>query len=126
MKLREIRLQNGISQAKLAKTLGVARTTITNYESGESKPDIEMIMNIAKYFNVSTDYLLDFNQEQEKKEPEKVEFKTDRFTKKQKEILRYVERLDDYQCKVAKIYFETLLDDFKDVEQNEEKKKENN
>ena len=59
MKLRELRTQNHISQDRLAKELNVGRTTITNYESGESKPDIEMVKKIANYFNVSIDYLLD-------------------------------------------------------------------
>lgn len=121
MKLRELRTQNHISQDRLAKELNVGRTTITNYESGESKPDIEMVKKIANYFNVSIDYLLDNEQQ---KEPENIEFKKEyNFTEKQEEILEYVKQLDDYQCKVAKVYFQTLLNDFQESEISQNKSK---
>ena len=120
MKLRELRTQNHISQDRLAKELNVGRTTITNYESGESKPDIEMVKKIANYFNVSIDYLLDNEQQ---KEPENIEFKKEyNFTEKQEEILEYVKQLDDYQCKVAKVYFQTLLNDFQIESENSTEK----
>ena len=120
MKLRELRTQNHISQDRLAKELNVGRTTITNYESGESKPDIEMVKKIANYFNVSIDYLL-YNEQQ--KEPENIEFKKEyNFTEKQEEILEYVKQLDDYQCKVAKVYFQTLLNDFQIESENSTEK----
>lgn len=57
-RLRELRLEKGLSQTKLAKTFGVDFRTISNWENGVRKPDIDMLVVIADYFEVSSDYLL--------------------------------------------------------------------
>lgn len=55
-RLRELR--NGENQEKTAKNIGISRGALSYYESGERKPDINVLHSIAKYYNVSTDYLL--------------------------------------------------------------------
>ncbi len=50
--------KNGISQQKLADYLEVKKNTISNWKNGRSTPDPITIAKIAKFFNVSTDYLL--------------------------------------------------------------------
>ncbi|HFK0084903.1 TPA: helix-turn-helix domain-containing protein [Listeria monocytogenes] len=57
-KLAELRKKKGYSQYKLAEELGFSRGQIANYEQGSREPDYQTLMKIAKYFNVSTDYLL--------------------------------------------------------------------
>ena len=42
---------------------GVAKNTISNWENNVNKPDIDLIAKLAKYFNVTTDYLLGLNQD---------------------------------------------------------------
>ena len=56
--LRLLRDERNLTQADIANTLEIDRTTYTKYESGKSKPDSDMLQKIATYFNVSTDYLL--------------------------------------------------------------------
>lgn len=56
--LKELRLQNKMSQQKLSSHLGVARSTIAMWESGASQPDHATVIKIADLFNVTTDYLL--------------------------------------------------------------------
>ncbi|MCI7125902.1 MAG: helix-turn-helix domain-containing protein [Agathobaculum sp.] len=58
MNLREIRKASGYTQAKLAKALGVSRTTVTMWENGGSQPDHETLLNMSSLFNVSVDALL--------------------------------------------------------------------
>lgn len=58
IRLKELRLEKDLSQTKLAEKLGVDFRTISNCENGVRKPDIDTVVNIAKYFEVSTDYLL--------------------------------------------------------------------
>ena len=57
-KLRTLRSSRKITQMDMAKLLGCARTTYTQYETGVSEPDFETLVKLADYFNVSVDYLL--------------------------------------------------------------------
>jgi transcriptional regulator with XRE-family HTH domain len=58
--LRELLEDNDITQKQLAADLNVGVTTIGNYIRGLREPDFEMLKLLAAYFNVTTDYLLDF------------------------------------------------------------------
>lgn len=59
MNLRKLREQKGVSQAELARSLGVARSTICQYEANRREPDNETLSKLADYFGVSTDYILE-------------------------------------------------------------------
>ncbi len=59
-KIRTLRLQKNIPQNDLAKILGVSKSTMSNYERNYSTPDPELLVKIADYFNVSIDYLFDY------------------------------------------------------------------
>ena len=52
------RSATGWSQVELAKRLGVAKQTVSNWENENIQPSIEMLVRLAKLFNVTTDYLL--------------------------------------------------------------------
>ena len=56
--LRELREIKGISQATLARDLGVSKSTIGLYETGDTLPDAKTLHDLAVYFGVSADYLL--------------------------------------------------------------------
>lgn len=54
----ELRTSLGWSQVELAKRLGVAKQTVSNWENENIQPSIEMLVRLAKLFNITTDYLL--------------------------------------------------------------------
>jgi len=56
--LKELRLAEGISQRELGKRLNVCNQTVSFWESGQREPDLDSLLKIAKYFQVSADYLL--------------------------------------------------------------------
>ena len=56
---------------ELAKEINVARNTVTQYEKNLARPSYEVLVAIAKYFNVSTDYLLGLEDEAGRKTYEK-------------------------------------------------------
>ena len=56
--LREIRNKKGYSQLKVAMDLNISRESLSYYENGKRSPDIEMLIRMSKYFNVSIDYLI--------------------------------------------------------------------
>lgn len=62
MKIKQLRMMNGLSQSAFAKQLNIAQNTLSNYENGQRKPDPEIIKLIADKYKVTTDYLLDADQ----------------------------------------------------------------
>ena len=54
----ELRTALGWSQVELAKRLGVAKQTVSNWENENIQPSIEMLVRLAKLFGVTTDYML--------------------------------------------------------------------
>ena len=62
-RLLELRSERGISQAKLAKELGVSFSVVCYWETDRSEPTAVNIVKIADYFNVSADYLLGRTEE---------------------------------------------------------------
>ena len=57
MRLKDLRKSRGLSQEKLAEELELARTTYNHYEINKSEPNIETLIKLADYFDVSLDYL---------------------------------------------------------------------
>ena len=57
-RIYEIRTAIGWTQVELAKRIGVAKQTVSNWENDNIQPSIDMLVRLAKLFNVTTDYLL--------------------------------------------------------------------
>lgn len=57
-RITQLRKQQNLSQDELAKKVGVSRTIIGNYERDTNTPSIEVLLKIAKAFNVSIDFLV--------------------------------------------------------------------
>ena len=57
-RLRELRLDKGLTQASIAKALGVTRQAISLYEQGRREMKLETLKKIADFFHVPTEYLL--------------------------------------------------------------------
>lgn len=60
-RLRSLRQARNMSQVDLAKRLGVAKQSVSNWENDNIQPSIEMLMKLSVVFSVSTDYLLGFD-----------------------------------------------------------------
>lgn len=63
MRLRDIREDNDITQATLAEYLNIRQNTYSQYESGARQLPIEVLIALAKYFNTSTDYILELTDD---------------------------------------------------------------
>lgn len=57
MRIKELREANNIPQKELAAELKIPPSTLSQYENGKREPGFDFIEKIAKYFNVSTDYI---------------------------------------------------------------------
>ena len=61
--IRQLRENAGFSQAVLAKKLNVTRSAVNAWEMGLSVPTTQYVVDMAKLFRVSTDYLLGLSTE---------------------------------------------------------------
>ena len=65
MRLKELRKQNNKTQEDISKHLNVARSTYNGYEQGFSEPSIETLCKLADFYNITLDYLVcrEFNND---------------------------------------------------------------
>jgi transcriptional regulator with XRE-family HTH domain len=61
--IRQLRLARNLSQVDLAKVLGVTKQSISNWENNNIQPSIDMLIRLAQFFSVSTDYLLGLDRQ---------------------------------------------------------------
>lgn len=57
-RISELREQQNMTQAELAKRLGITRSSVNAWEQGISVPSTQYIVELSALFGVSTDYLL--------------------------------------------------------------------
>lgn len=56
--LKRIRVEKGMTQGDIVRTLGVSRSFVSNIENGKTNPTLSTIANLAKALGVSSDELL--------------------------------------------------------------------
>ena len=57
-RIQKLRKQKGISQEQLADVVGVSRQAVSKWESDQNVPDVDKIIALSEYFDVTTDYIL--------------------------------------------------------------------
>ena len=60
-RIKILRTSHNLSQVQLAEQLNVSKQTVSNWENNNILPSIEMLIKIALFFSVSTDYLLEMD-----------------------------------------------------------------
>ncbi len=63
MRLKDLREDNNLTQAALAELLHVKQNTYSQYENGQRQIPIDCLIRLARYYSVSTDYILGLTQE---------------------------------------------------------------
>ena len=58
VRIKNLRQSRELNQVQLAEKLGVKKQSISNWENDNIMPSIDMLVRIADFFQVSTDYLL--------------------------------------------------------------------
>jgi transcriptional regulator with XRE-family HTH domain len=92
-----LRKNTGLTQAELAEKLNITRTAVTKWETGKTLPDYQTLINIAKIFCVSTDYLLGLKEQDYPA------------TKTQAELIYIIKKLDNMQTENVKGYIAGIL-----------------
>ena len=65
-RLRDLREDADLTQEELVKLLKMHKTTYTNYEQGKREPPFELIIKLAKFYDVSIDYIAGLSEETSK------------------------------------------------------------
>lgn len=68
-RLKKLRIARGLSQAQVARDLGIPQKTYCNYERNEREPNSTVLIKLGAYFGVTLDYLLDYHCEEKSPPP---------------------------------------------------------
>jgi transcriptional regulator with XRE-family HTH domain len=58
MKLQKLRKSRGLTQEEFSEIMNVSRQAVSKWESGQSLPEIDKLIEISDYFGVTIDYLI--------------------------------------------------------------------
>ncbi len=100
MKLKEFRQKLNLSQIELAKQLTIPQQTYCSYETGRSQPNIETLIKIADYFNISIDQLVG--------RPTKI-LNRMMLNERENSIIEKLLKMNDKQQELTEFYIDTLL-----------------
>ena len=59
MRLKELREENGLTQQAVAEYLNVKQNTYSQYENEKRQLSIDVLIKLAKFYKVTTDYILE-------------------------------------------------------------------
>ena len=62
-RLRDLREDKDLTQDQLVNILGIHKTTYTNYEQGKREIPFALVIRLAKFYNVSIDFIADLISE---------------------------------------------------------------
>lgn len=66
-RIKFLRKQNNLSMDKLAKEIGVAKSSISNWEKETAQPRKKVLIKLSDFFNVTEDYLLGYSSNESPK-----------------------------------------------------------
>lgn len=89
------RREKGITQEELAAYMGVSKASVSKWETGQSYPDITFLPQLASYFNISVDQLINYQPQMEKEDIRKL----------------YLRLSDDF----AEKPFEQVMDEIREI-----------
>lgn len=85
-RLRDLREDKDLTQIECAKIAYISKNSYIRYENGERTPPFDVIVNLAKYYNVSIDYIAGLTKEKKKL----------RNVKENEEWMNYLKWLEQY------------------------------
>lgn len=103
MRLKELRINNNITQIEAAKIANCSQSNYSKYELNKLNPDLNTLIRLANYYNVSLDYLCDRNWSN------KAYIEVWKLSDEQKANIYLIEQLNKSQNLIASGYLLRLL-----------------
>ena len=69
MRIKDLREDNNLTQKEIAEYLHVKQNTYSQYENGQRQIPIDMLIELARFYGVSTDYILELTDERKPYSP---------------------------------------------------------
>ena len=63
MRIRDLREDRDLTQKEIADFLHIKQNTYSQYENGQRQLPVELLVALARYYNTSTDYILELTDE---------------------------------------------------------------
>lgn len=108
IKLKQLRTEKRLTQPELAKVIGYSNSIISDWENGKKIPTATAIITLAKFFNVTTDYLLGLENEDGTKvkntEEQQIQIVAHSKENKVKQFTLTQEELEEIIANAIKIY----------------------
>ena len=57
-RLNKLRQEQGLTQQELADLFHISNSTISSYETGNRIPDVDFLLKLSKFYNISSDYII--------------------------------------------------------------------
>ncbi len=105
-RLKEIRKIRKLTQKQVAEQLNIAQTTLSTYEVGTSKVDIEMLVQLADLYHVSVDELLGHTH------PNVIYVSS--LSKEAQHVIEIMQKLNDKEITKIEAYAQSCLDHTKE------------
>lgn len=61
-RIKELRIDAGLSQRELGEKLGFCNQSVSFWESGQREPSLDIVLQLAEFFGTSPNYLLGFSE----------------------------------------------------------------
>ena len=91
-----------VTQSEMANAIGTNKANISRWENGEVEPDLETLIKLAKYFNVSVDYLLGVETQKQEVVPE--------FNQEQLQVVELIKKLNSKELEKVYNYLLGIID----------------
>lgn len=114
-RLIEVRKEHGYTRESLAKSLGISKYTLRNYELGATEPGHTFLKQISDFFHVSIDYLMGLTDE-----PEILD--TFALSASEQTIIKKYRRLDDHGREMVDFTLDKEYERSKALEEQTEEK----
>jgi len=108
-RLKALRNKLKIDRKEICEKLGVALTTYSNYENNNREPDFDTLIKLAKYFNVTTDYLLGITDIRNCYECRENNAE-DKLTQDEEKVIQLYRKLSERNKGKAELLIEQLLE----------------
>ena len=84
--LKQLRTEKALTQEKLAEVIGVSNRSVSRWENGNTMPDFDLLIELAKFYDVSIDEIMDGKRKEENmdKKTEETLYKVVEYTNNEK------------------------------------------